>query len=412
MMITNRKFLMSLLTIFMVGSSLLFASPSYHSYVKRYKAVDGEVVNKWQIQFKVASAVLDSTIANNLQTLRDIKAKINELNSKGDRYLILGIKIRGYASPEGPVKFNKLLSQRRAESIKQYFMKAFGFSEDRFDVQGCGEYWDELKLMIEKSGHDWAPAVLNLLDNVPSNQDPEMVLRKYKGGRYFKYMLKWYFPILRSASTVQLIRLVPTVKSNPVDTVLKIQPQPIDTVVNQPIDTVVPITKKCNCMPPTIGLRTNALYWALLMPNVGVEFYLGNRYSLLCDVVYKWKTFIARHHRYNVSSITGEFRYWFKKHREFTGWYLGLYGRYGEFDVKFSHTGRQGYFGGGGLSSGYVFSFHKAKCLFFELGASAGFDHLTYDRYYWYDPYNIFDGHVVKNSFSLTRLNASFIWRF
>jgi hypothetical protein len=406
----NRKNLF-FLSVLLLCSSSVFGSFG-HFPKDKYKTVDEDIVNKWQVNFAVGSYELDSTFNGNLETLRDIKAKIQELKNNGDKYTVLGIKIRGYASPEGSIELNQILSERRAQSLQLYLMHVSGLPTDRFDTEGCGENWEELKEMIRNDHLKWGDKIIEIIESVPQGQDPEKALRKYKQGIYYRILLKQYFPKLRSASTVQLVRLTPVVK----DTVVTKVEEPVkqDTVVPVAQEVVTPIApvKNCGCEPPFMGINTNALYWAFLIPNIGVELYLGNRYSLLCDGTYKWKTFSAKHNRYNISTITGELRYWFTGGKTFTGWYLGAYGRYGEYDIKLGHTGRTGYVGGGGLSGGYVFSFHHVKCLFFELGASAGYDHLRYRRYYWYDPCNAFDGLIVRNRISLTRLNASFTWRF
>ena len=370
----------------------------------RYVAAndDGEEIkDKWEIQFNINSYQLDSTVFGNEQTLQAINERMTKLNATNDGFTVLGVQIKGYASPDGAVDFNNELSLQRAQSIRDYLMKISNFPADRFEVEGCGENWQELIQMLNDSPDALAKRSLDIINNTPSGDDPEVRLKQMDGGKCFRYLADNYFPKLRSASTIQLVKLIP-IEDTVVETV------PVDTAV---VDTVVPPVN-CGCLPPTIGIRVNALYLAALVPNIGIEFYLGNRISLTCDGLYRWQTFSAAKKNYNISTITGELRYWFRGEKQFNGWYLGVYGNYGEYDLKFTDTGREGYMGGGGLSSGYVFKFNHVKCLFFELGASAGFLHRNYRRYYWYDPCNVFDGHRVKNMFSLTRLLATFVWRF
>lgn len=51
----------------------------------------------------------------------------------------LKIKIKGYASPEGPHDNNNSLSVRRAAAVKDMLVKKYGIDGDRISTEGCGE---------------------------------------------------------------------------------------------------------------------------------------------------------------------------------------------------------------------------------------------------------------------------------
>lgn len=49
------------------------------------------------------------------------------------------VRVKGYASPDGPHDNNKSLGIRRADAVKNMLVNKFGISADRVDAEGCGE---------------------------------------------------------------------------------------------------------------------------------------------------------------------------------------------------------------------------------------------------------------------------------
>ncbi len=48
------------------------------------------------------------------------------------------VQIRGYASPDGSLEFNKRLAAARAESVKNSLIKKYKIPSDRIDAKGEG----------------------------------------------------------------------------------------------------------------------------------------------------------------------------------------------------------------------------------------------------------------------------------
>lgn len=163
-----------------------------------------------------------------------------------------------------------------------------------------------------------------------------------------------------------------------------------------------------------MAIKTNLASWAaLITPNIELEAYLGSRYSIAVEGAYRWlKDSKAKGNSYNVASVSPEIRMYVRDDRSFQSSYWGLYGLYGEYDVKFGSTGRQGNIRGLGISYGYIFKFNRFDCLYFDLGISAGYNRLRYDKYFWYDPCNAFKEHKGKNYWGPSKIKASLVWRF
>ena len=165
-----------------------------------------------------------------------------------------------------------------------------------------------------------------------------------------------------------------------------------------------------------ITLRTNAVDWLLLLPNIGVEFDLGNknwsRWSIGLDVRGNWQT---KHTFkpgvvYNLADVRGELRYYYrpkqidnrkvKKHTRFLdrlfscrrdtvkrpqlAYYRGAYASYSDFSFKFGSEGKQGSALTLGVSWGLVrplYVFRNGHSFDFELGIKVGLAYAKYDTY-------------------------------
>lgn len=364
----------------------------------------------WYIHFKTGKSNLDLEYNGNRNTLQRCVDRVQEIIEKNE-YVIDHIRIIGYASPEGPLTLNQRLSSERASVLKEYLVANTGFDATLFEVVAGGENWDELRIMVEKSDMTEKERILNIIDNTPEGTDPEIALKKLPGGTY-RYMLTTFYPKLRSASSVQLLRKIPVVIAPVVKEEVKVVE--VDTVKPAPQKPVISEPEPCRCEPPFMAVKTNLAYWAaLITPNIELEVYLGNRFSVSVEGAYRWlKDSKAKGNNYNVASVSPEIRMYIRDDRSFQGSYWGLYGIYGEYDVKFGSTGRQGYMRGLGVSYGYIFKFNRFDCLYFDLGISAGYNRLKYDKYFWYDPCNAFKEHRGKNYWGPTKLKASLVWRF
>ena len=156
-----------------------------------------------------------------------------------------------------------------------------------------------------------------------------------------------------------------------------------------------------------ISLHTNAVDWALLIPNIGVEYDIRstnwNRWAVGMSAKTKWRTNSRFKQRlfYNVSEVRFEFRnYWrtrqidgreVTKHTSFidrlfscrrtvvkhphTTYYRGVYASAGDYSFLVDHKGRQGKFVSGGVTYGAMYPmyvFKSGNSLDLDLGISVG----------------------------------------
>lgn len=169
-------------------------------------------------------------------------------------------------------------------------------------------------------------------------------------------------------------------------------------------------------MAERLSLRTNALDWILLTPNVGVEFDVRNtnwnRWAVGVNVRGNWQT---KHTFkpglvYNIAGARVEFRnYWrprqigdknINRHHSFIDkafscrrtqvkhpdllYYRGLYASYNQFSIKIIGDGYQGSAFTLGFTYGVVkplYAFGNGNSLDLEFGVSAGLAMAKYNRY-------------------------------
>lgn len=367
----------------------------------------------WYIHFKTGKSVLELNYNGNRNTLQQCVDRVQEIMDKNE-YNIDHIRIVGYASPEGSVALNQRLSAERADALKKYLVENTGLASDLFETVAGGENWNELRVMVEKSDMGYKDRILEIIDHTPEGIDPEIALKKLPGDTY-QYLFRTFYHNLRSASSIQLLRKIP-VEETPVvkEEVKQVEVVKVETVTPEPQKPSLPQLEPCRCQPPFMAIKTNLAYWAMVItPNLELEAYIGDRFSISAEGVYRWlNDSKAKGNTYNIAYVSPEVRLYMRDDRSFEGHYWGVYGLYGEYDIKLGDTGRQGNTRGLGLSYGYIFKFNRFDCLYFDLGISAGYSRLKYDKYTWYDPCNPFIEHRGRNYWGPTKLKASLVWRF
>ena len=102
------------------------------------------------------------------------KANVDK-NLQNDR-MTQNIAVKGYASPDGPEKFNDKLSQARSESGKKVVAQLLKDSGLDVDAAAYGEDWDGFKELVEKSNIKDKNLILQVLSlyNSASQRETEI----------------------------------------------------------------------------------------------------------------------------------------------------------------------------------------------------------------------------------------------
>lgn len=137
-----------------------------------YKKVT-TVVNKTDLLYAINSSAVTKKNEKNAN-LGDFKADVDE-KMKNDR-ATQNIAVKGYASPDGPEKFNDKLSKARSESGRKVVAKLLKDSGLDVDAAAYGEDWDGFKELVENSDIKDKNLILQVLSlyNSPAEREQEI----------------------------------------------------------------------------------------------------------------------------------------------------------------------------------------------------------------------------------------------
>ena len=137
-----------------------------------YKRVT-TVVDKTDLLYAINSSKVTkkNEKAANLDAFKaDVDAKL------GNDRATQNIAVKGYASPDGPEKFNDKLSKARSESGKKVVAKLLKNSGLEIDAAAYGEDWAGFKELVEKSDIKDKNLILQVLSlyNSPAQRESEI----------------------------------------------------------------------------------------------------------------------------------------------------------------------------------------------------------------------------------------------
>lgn len=137
-----------------------------------YKKVT-TVVDKTDLLYAINSSRVTKKNEKNAN-LEAFKANVDE--QLGNDRISQSIAVKGYASPDGPVKFNDKLSQARSESGKKVVAKLLKDSGLDVDAAAYGEDWDGFKELVEKSNIKDKDLILQVLKmyNSPAEREAQI----------------------------------------------------------------------------------------------------------------------------------------------------------------------------------------------------------------------------------------------
>lgn len=371
------------------------------------------------IYFRWDKHNLDTLYLNNSLHL----SKLDSLLSLSSSRYIDSLRIVAYASPEGHPDYNKRLSERRAETIKRYILERHSnIPSSSIYLEPRGENWEGVRLFVDNDINlPNREDVIEILNSKISDIERQKRLTTLDKGRvYYRYILPNYYKYLRNGASIFIVY----------DTVMKLFMDKMRLKASKiPLPTIpdtLPILNK-NVVKYPFAIRTNLLYDIIGAADIGLEFPIGNHFSLVADFTYGYWRSASNLYALQVLMGGAEFRYWFNvsdqrqaKNREWgkplRGWNVGAYGMYcSRYDFQWIDGYQGDGFWSAGVSVGYAFPI--AKNLSFEAGLGAGYLYTPEYRYYHRPEYDENGDYKLMwqetgsfSAFTLTKLKFSFIW--
>lgn len=300
------------------------------------------------INFRQSKTAIDTAFMGNAEAFRHIGEMIERFQSPDSNYVITGIEVVGGASPEGSVRYNQWLSHQRADRIFNYVGQRMELPDSLTTFTFLGRDWQGLRQMVLADNNvpyrDDVLATLN--DIIASDRTGETEsmghlnrIKRMHGGTPYLYMYRNIFPAIRAS------KIVLTYKTPHSPALLqRIVSLGIDddiAIVAPEIPLEITPAKK----PFYMSLNTNMLLDALLIPNIGAEFYLGKNLSVVGNWMYGWWDVDHSHWWWRAYGGDLGLRYWFgqKAHEKpLTGHHVGVYAGVVTYDFEWGGTGYMG----------------------------------------------------------------------
>ncbi len=391
-----------------------------------------------KIYFDHNSHVINLDLKQNRESLMYLSNLIEKLKSD-TLSVITKIEINSYTSPEGGCTYNKKLSENRSNAIYDYLIKTTSIHESLIDKNYSGTNWDMLQKLVEESDMQYRDEVLDILRNVPEeswqklNPNDKWLtlvdsrnkrLMELKYGKPYRYMLANMFPQMRYASAVTIPckqELSPELEE--------------EVTVEEKVETEQVIEELAKpTFKPLLAVKTNLLYDAITALNVEVEVPIGQRWSVAGEWNFPWWTSCgnpsnnwqkgSKRNSFQLLQGNIEGKYWFGDRSArpvMTGWYAGVYGGAGKYDLERKAKGYQGEFYVVGLSGGYAHTILKRWIpngnLRLEYSLGLGYMQTDYDKYNEHlgidDKWHTIRQESGKQSwFGPTKAKVSLVWMF
>ena len=371
--------------------------------------------------FRFDRSLLEKDYMGNRQSLDTLRSIMTDskILSRID-----SIVIKASASPEGAFERNQLLARERAKAIKDYLAWQYPeLDKAKIHAHSIGENWEGLKQMVEADTNvPHQQALLNIINSGSNPRNKDIRIRQLGGGTTFAYITQHMLRYLRTGAACVIFYRAPEAEPVP-EIVEKIEYEAEVSLPPTPINIEPEETTWIYKRP--FSIKTNLLFDAITALNIELEIPLGRKFSVATEWIFPWWLWEDKQYCLELLSGSVEGRYWLKpnyskqdeslgKHNPLTGWFIGLYGSMGKYDLEWNKKGYQGEFAlSTGLSVGYVQPL--SRNLNMEFSMSAGYLQTDY-RFYHAQQDMCGDWHLIKQYpgtlrwFGPTKAKVSLVW--
>lgn len=373
-----------------------------------------EISDSLKIHFQQSKSLFNESVSGNSMFYGSL-ADLLEMAKRKD-IEIVSVKLYGAASPEGGIDYNKGLSKRRADRIASYISE-IGNGRIFPEVVAVGRDWSGLyDLAVADSELPSREATLDLLCRLAMPNDKESEDRMFAqlkvldGGKPYRYMYGRLFPELRKAGVkvVAVYRVDDLVSDGRVSLETSFV-EPSGISISSKVDVMQEVRKK----PWYVGVKTNMLYDALLVPNGGLEIYIGKNWSIDAYWMYAWWKSDRVHNYWRTYGGDVELRKWLgsaARRKPLTGHHIGAYAQIVTYDFE---LGGRGYLAdrwsyAAGVSYGY--SLPVAKRLNIDFSMGLGYMGGEYKEYLPQDGHYVWQSTKRRHWIGPTKAEISLVW--
>lgn len=350
-----------------------------------------------RLAYPSGSSRVQSDYAYNGMELAKLDAFIRRAFSD-TLFSVRSVQLTGYCSIDGTYAVNESLAKSRANGMKQYLDACYGLSSRCFvTLDYVGEDWTLLGKLIVASHYPWKAEALAIIDGVGVFEGREGVLMKLDGGMPYRTMKEMLFPQLRRVEVkveYDLKRMMEQrykrkLSEEEFQQVLEKERQVVKETPEEVVREVKQEARREELASyhPVIGIQINLMAWAGItpelerttwMPNLAAEVFFGRCWSAEVSGTYANFAYGDKQH-WAVSGYRVEPRFWLKRDRQFRGFYVGLFGQGGDFNVQTTEGNHTGRYLQGGVSVGYYL--RVLKHFGFQFGLRGGYQQADLKSY-------------------------------
>ncbi len=381
-----------------------------------------------KVYYRVEKAILDPSFHGNGATMERFLNRLKEITAD-ERYQKFSFHIRSYASLEGPFSLNRHLYEERTREFLDYIHRHGIHLPGKINVWQNNCYnWEELERRVQSSSIPYREEVLDILRNTPEwSHDKNGYRTEYRkqrlialrGGVPFRYMKRHFFPEMRYSAVLLTCEFAES--ALPLLSPAPAPPNREAFLADMP-DSLSPVSwVSAQQKPFYMAVKTNLLYDAALIPNIGVEFYLKDGWSIGADWMYGWWKKDRIHWYWRAYGGDLTVRKWLGRKAEekpLQGHHIGIYAQVLTYDFE---TGGRGYMGGkpggtlfdqahfgAGIEYGYSHPIARRLNLDFTIGVGylggKCYEYLPIDNHY------VWQTTKQRRWFGPTKAEVALVW--
>ncbi len=365
--------------------------------------------------FELNTYHFDPTFKNNQAEIARLDALLRDTLAFTE---INSVQIFATSSIDGPYKGNEILANRRAINIRELMLERYPvIDSNTVTMNTLAEDWDTFEQMVKNDQNiPSQEELIRIIENT-RHRDPdarEWLIKTLDDRKPWNYLKEHVLSELRYGVGVTLYYNITSERSEKTERTVTYD----TTLIEEPKTQIVVEPKK-----PWFALKTNLLYDAGTLANIGFEIPIGQKWSVMGEFMNMWwvndnGTPTSTRNRSQIRNISLEGRRWFSnKEHQLTGWFGGVHATYGSFDFERNKKGKQSKdIISGGLVGGFAHTINKSGTLRLEYALGFGYATLSYKEYTaeWnstkgeWEAY--FDQKVKYNWLGPTKVGVSLVW--
>lgn len=345
-----------------------------------------ELHRKITLHYTFDSAEIDENLQENRNNLFSLKSILR------DSVRIDSITIISHASPDGGYPHNIKLARERGLVLKNFILNecsdSVRLTSDRIILKDGAENWQGLTDMVDSrySRHDREKVLRILADTSVGPETRKWRLKQLDGGYTWNFLYRRYMPVLRQAviTGISYSSFTPLVACLPTETMSGSAHRMPENSPGIALAYDGDDRETAGEGGFVFAVKTNLLYDAALVPNIGVEANIGKGWAATAGWNYAWWDSDAVHRYWRVYGGEAEVRKYFGKTARKTvlsGHHLGLYGQAFTYDFELGGRGQISELTyGGGIAYGYALPVGRSFNLDFSIGLGyLGGEYKIYD---------------------------------